>query len=105
MKACILSASVLLGAAALASATPQPVARPDPLHVPLRRRTGKMSLEKLRAHADFMRAKYGYNTVANTTASRAKRAGNSAGISIIDQVCRHINVVGPFILTDGGRSG
>ncbi|EIN11477.1 acid protease [Punctularia strigosozonata HHB-11173 SS5] len=82
MKRGILSASAILALSAYANATPSPNSRPEPIHVPLRRRAGRMSLEKLRAHADFVRAKYNYPTI--NPSSRRKR-GNTAGISIIDQ--------------------
>jgi cathepsin D len=82
MKRGLLSAFVVLALSACGATSPSPSPRPEPIHVPLHRRVARRSLEKLREHADFVRAKYNYPTV-NTN---KRKRGNTAGISIIDQV-------------------
>lgn len=72
----------LLSLLAVATATPRHI--PPPLHIPLTRRSShrNASIERFAVHADFLRQKYGYKT----TAARAKRAGETVGVNIIDQV-------------------
>ncbi|TBU64448.1 acid protease [Dichomitus squalens] len=72
----------LLSLALAAVATPTFV--PPPLHVPLTRRSARRnaSIERFAAHADFIRQKYGFPT---KNSSHTRRAGQTVGISIIDQ--------------------
>ena len=73
----------LLSLAVSAAATPTFV--PPPLHVPLTRRSThrNASIERFAAHADFIRQKYGF---AARNPNHAKRAGQTVGVGIIDQV-------------------
>ncbi|KAI1795502.1 acid protease [Ganoderma leucocontextum] len=66
---------------AAVAATPLHV--PPPLHIPLTRRSPhrNASIERFASHADFLRQKYGYKT----TSTLVNRAGQTVGISIIDQ--------------------
>lgn len=64
------------------------LAAAEPAHFPITRRTaaGEKSFEYWAIAADALRLKYGYTPSSSTLPSVGKR-GNSAGVSIINQVC------------------
>ena len=76
----LLSSLLALSVLSFALAAPQP--SPDPLHVPLVRRS-RHNVEDLSKALAALKGKY--NIVQSNT---AKRAGYSSAIPITDEVCR-----------------
>ena len=69
----------------VAATLANPLVVPPPLHIPLSRRSANhnASIERLASHAEHIRNKYGFK---NTTRLLSKRAGQTVGVDIIDQV-------------------
>ena len=83
----------LLPLLALVAATlANPLHVPPPLHIPIARRSANRnaSIERFAAHADHIRQKYGFK------GALAKRAGQTVGVGIIDQVSEPLVQLRPW---------